>query len=97
MYFPEFTISSDTNVDDVDFTVNEKKVKYEKVVVSLEYIRKFPLMTDHNFHCQVQAAGLIEPLDERVQENIKRIVCKEVRMKAEILSRMADFVGNELP
>ena len=46
------------------------KVKYENVVVSLEYITKFPLMTDHNFHHQVQAAGLIKPLDERVWENI---------------------------
>ena len=123
LYFPEFSISSDTKRkrlhaakllreglmkaknshtsngnfdDDVDFVVGKMKPKKKEIVVSLQFITKFPSMSDHQFHHQGQAAGLIEPLDEEVRDFVKKIVRGGVRRKAEILSRIADFVNNDL-
>ena len=85
--------------EDVDFVVARKKRKVgveEKVAAVLNYITIFPPMSDHQFHHQGEAAGLIEPLDERVREYIKKLVRGGVRRKADILSRTKEYVNEEI-
>ena len=53
-------------------------------------------MLDHKNHHQGLAAGLIEPLDDRVREFMKSLVRGGVRRKAEIMSRTLDYVNNEI-
>ena len=83
----------------VDYVVSRKKRKVgvdEKVAAVLNYVTIFSPMSDHQFHHQGQAAGLIEPLDERVREYIKKLVRVGVRRKADILSRTKKYVNEEI-
>ena len=83
----------------VDFVVSRKKRKVgveEKVAAVLNYVTIFPPMSDHQFHHQGEAAGLIEPLDERVREYIKKLVRGGVRRKADILSGTKEYVNEEI-
>lgn len=64
--------------------------------VVLNYITKFPAPSDHENHHQGLAAGLIEPLDDRVREYIKTLVRNGTRRKTEILSRTQEFVDNNI-
>ena len=84
---------------DVDFVVSTKKRKVEaeeKVAAVLNYITIYPHTSDHHFHHQGEAAGLIEPLDERVREYFKKLVRGGVRRKADILSRAKEYVNVEM-
>ena len=53
-------------------------------------------MSDHQFHHQGEAAGLIESLDERVCEYIKKLVRGGVRRKADLLSRAKEYVNVDI-
>ena len=53
-------------------------------------------MSDHQFHHQDEAAGLVEPLDERMSEYIKKLVRGGVWRKADILSRTKEYVTKEI-
>ena len=68
----------------------------EKAAAVLNYITIYPHTSDHQFHHQGEAAWLIEPLDERVREYIKKLVRGGVRRKADILSRAKDYVNVEI-
>ena len=79
----------------VDFKIS-KENKEADITVILKYITIFPQLSDHQFHYQGQAAGLIEPIDERVRAHIKKLVRGGVRWKTVILSRTNEYVSNEL-
>ena len=63
---------------------------------NLQFLTEFPTLDAHRYHHIGQAAGLIEPLDERVKEYIKQLVRGKCRKKQDILSRTADFVKSTI-
>ena len=89
------TTSSTTNSG---VKLEEKKINSQclDIQVLLNYLVQFPEQSEHRYHHQGQAAGLIEPLDDRVREHIKSLVRTGVRRKAEILSRTLEFVNNNI-
>ena len=78
MYKNRVTIAD----DDIDFVAPKKtKIgKQDEVSVRLIYVTKFPHLSSHKFHHLGQAAGIIEPLDERVREHIKKLVRKLLKL-----------------
>ena len=60
-----------------------------------EYIVKFP-KTKHLYHHTGIAAGVTEPLDPRVNDFIKKLICSGCRRVKELESRAADFVTDVL-
>ena len=85
--------------EDIDFISPNKKQKVEDnhdVLVKLVFATKFPRLSDHSFHHLGQAAGIIEKVDTRVVEYIKKLARQGLRSKKEILSRTAEFVNTEI-
>ena len=81
--------------DNVDFIISKKKKK-EEILVVLKFVTNFPPLSNHQFHHEGQVASLIEPLDEKLRDHVKKIVRGGVRWKAEILSRTAEYVNNRI-
>jgi hypothetical protein len=94
---------------DIDFNISEESVNSNAVQeeaaststppsieVELKYVVRFPTSEDHMYHHQGVAAGLIEPLDDRVREHIKTLVRNGCRRKAEIISRTQEYVNTHL-
>ena len=92
--------SESTEMNEIDFSISNKRVSSQEISASmqvlLQYITIFPALSAHKFHHQGQAAGLIEPLDSRVREHVKTLVRGGVRRKADIISRVSDYVSKEI-
>ena len=69
-----------------------KATKHEEFKVKLRYLCQFPDPSAHQNHRTSQAAGISEPLDNKVGEYLKKQIREGCRRKKDIQSRAKLFV-----
>ena len=62
----------------------------------MQYLCKFPNPSLHKYHHVGEAAGISEPLDDRVAEYLKKQIRNDCRRTKELQSRARSFVNETL-
>lgn len=101
--FPAFRIENDTRFNR-DKATKQLKESFSKLLNGSssgesnhhsQFIVRFPT-GGHRFHNTGIAAGIIEPLDDRISSFLKKIIRGGCRRVKELESRALDFVKEEL-
>ena len=75
-----------------DFETLKKNKKNYKNLGSLQYLVIFPNENQHRFHYQGEAATVIQPVDSRVTDFIRKQIREGCRAPKDIQSRIEYFV-----